>query len=309
MRIVVAIAMVALSLACAGNLRDQPGIIHHVERGETLTSIGLLYGVTTDKIRRANGLPSATLLRVGQKLFVPGGQSQHLKAESIRASLKAEILADLSAASDRYCAANECRADLSAALDGLAEHSVWIAKGGESNFEPVIRSEAKAIRSRCYDDSTTPSGDSMDAIAAWSCIVATHRAEVEKKKQAEAAKRERLDWIVTRRDKLYDDSRILCLERVSEPTVRYEWCYSNWNAERTIMAAHAMASMEYDVRAAREKGRPMEQLETDLAACKERFADGKLIEPNAVMYCVDSLEAWRARDMKRQRRLMREQAE
>ena len=47
------------------------GRTHLVQRGETLASIGLHYGVTISALARANGLRNANLIYVGQRLSVP----------------------------------------------------------------------------------------------------------------------------------------------------------------------------------------------------------------------------------------------
>lgn len=47
------------------------GYEHEVQPGETLSAIAKAYGVNTADIIQANGLKSADVLRVGQKLFVP----------------------------------------------------------------------------------------------------------------------------------------------------------------------------------------------------------------------------------------------
>jgi len=60
-----------LWLGCAGK---SPGLIHHVAAGENLYRIGLRYGVEPKRIARANGIRNARLLRVGQRLFIPGGR-------------------------------------------------------------------------------------------------------------------------------------------------------------------------------------------------------------------------------------------
>jgi len=46
-------------------------IIHVVEPGETLSSIGRLYGVTYQAIMEANGLTGPGLIEVGQELIIP----------------------------------------------------------------------------------------------------------------------------------------------------------------------------------------------------------------------------------------------
>lgn len=47
------------------------GYEHEVQPGETLSAIAKAYGVSSSDIIQANGLKSADVLRVGQKLFVP----------------------------------------------------------------------------------------------------------------------------------------------------------------------------------------------------------------------------------------------
>lgn len=47
------------------------GYEHVVQSGETLSAIAKAYGVSSADIIEANGLQSADMLRVGQKLFVP----------------------------------------------------------------------------------------------------------------------------------------------------------------------------------------------------------------------------------------------
>ena len=49
--------------------------VHVVRRGETLFSIAARYGTTTQAIVRANGLPNANRIYVGQRLVIPGSGS------------------------------------------------------------------------------------------------------------------------------------------------------------------------------------------------------------------------------------------
>jgi len=51
---------------------DQSGIMHRVEKNETLSSISALYGVDIEAVRDANNLLSS-LIRIDQRLFIPGG--------------------------------------------------------------------------------------------------------------------------------------------------------------------------------------------------------------------------------------------
>jgi LysM repeat protein len=49
-------------------------IYHCVRRGETLSSIGRLYGVNPYAIARANGIPNPNCIYAGQMLRIPTGQ-------------------------------------------------------------------------------------------------------------------------------------------------------------------------------------------------------------------------------------------
>lgn len=61
---------------CAGRAPGGPGVIHHVEAGENLYRIGLRYGVSAQKIAKANGIRDVAALRIGQRLFVPGARKR-----------------------------------------------------------------------------------------------------------------------------------------------------------------------------------------------------------------------------------------
>lgn len=49
-----------------------PGVYHQVKRGQTLWSIAKGYGVNVNMLARANRLTDTAVLRVGQKLYIPG---------------------------------------------------------------------------------------------------------------------------------------------------------------------------------------------------------------------------------------------
>ena len=49
---------------------SQSGYEHKVQSGQTLSAIAQAYGVSVEKIKKANGLNS-DVIRVGQKLFIP----------------------------------------------------------------------------------------------------------------------------------------------------------------------------------------------------------------------------------------------
>lgn len=65
------IGSVPVSLAQGG---DDPNksTIHVVQRGETLFTIAQQYGATVDAIAQANGITDVTLIKVGQRLLIPG---------------------------------------------------------------------------------------------------------------------------------------------------------------------------------------------------------------------------------------------
>jgi chromosome segregation ATPase len=48
------------------------GRMHKVKQGESIASIASQYGVTAEEIVRANDLPNANLIQVGQELLIPG---------------------------------------------------------------------------------------------------------------------------------------------------------------------------------------------------------------------------------------------
>lgn len=52
------------------------GRIHEVQAGETLSAIGRRYGFSADTIAQANGLDSVNRIYAGQRLLIPGTQSQ-----------------------------------------------------------------------------------------------------------------------------------------------------------------------------------------------------------------------------------------
>lgn len=53
-------------------LSQAKGIQHKVNRGETLWRIARTYGVTVDEVIRANNIPDAASIEVGQLVFIPG---------------------------------------------------------------------------------------------------------------------------------------------------------------------------------------------------------------------------------------------
>jgi len=61
---------------------DQSGIIHSVEKNETLSSISALYGVDIESIQDANNLLSS-VIRIDQRLFIPGGELSEEERERV----------------------------------------------------------------------------------------------------------------------------------------------------------------------------------------------------------------------------------
>jgi LysM repeat protein len=53
--------------------RAEVGVEHVVKPGETLSEIAKAYGVATAALIQANSLANPDSIRVGQKLFIPGG--------------------------------------------------------------------------------------------------------------------------------------------------------------------------------------------------------------------------------------------
>jgi uncharacterized protein YgiM (DUF1202 family) len=58
-------------LQAAGPAQADCQAMHTVQRGQTLMKIGLQYGMTWDRIARANNLPDPNKIRVGQVLCIP----------------------------------------------------------------------------------------------------------------------------------------------------------------------------------------------------------------------------------------------
>jgi murein DD-endopeptidase MepM/ murein hydrolase activator NlpD len=50
------------------------GVLHTVERGQTLWRIARTYGLTLQQLAEVNDLPDPTLLRVGMRVWVPGAK-------------------------------------------------------------------------------------------------------------------------------------------------------------------------------------------------------------------------------------------
>lgn len=78
----IVISLIALLAGCAATApivtrraRHKPtGVYYAVKRGDTLWKISKLYDVDVKKIVKANRLPDATKINVGQKLFIPSAE-------------------------------------------------------------------------------------------------------------------------------------------------------------------------------------------------------------------------------------------
>jgi len=64
-----------LTIPGGGSSPTQGNTYYVVNRGDTLTAIAARYGTTTQALVDANGLASANLIYVGQRLVIPGGGS------------------------------------------------------------------------------------------------------------------------------------------------------------------------------------------------------------------------------------------
>jgi LysM repeat protein len=64
-----------LTIPGTGSQPAQSNTYYVVNRGDTLSAIAARYGTTTQALVQANGLASANLIYVGQRLIVPGGGS------------------------------------------------------------------------------------------------------------------------------------------------------------------------------------------------------------------------------------------
>jgi LysM repeat protein len=64
-----------LTIPGTGSQPAQSNSYYVVNRGDTLTAIAARYGTTTQALVQANGLASANLIYVGQRLVIPGGSA------------------------------------------------------------------------------------------------------------------------------------------------------------------------------------------------------------------------------------------
>jgi LysM repeat protein len=64
-------APVAIPVSGESDTRDEPGLIHTIVRGDTLTKLSITYKVPVSEIQRANQLGN-DIVHVGQQLRIPG---------------------------------------------------------------------------------------------------------------------------------------------------------------------------------------------------------------------------------------------
>ncbi|MFQ5416729.1 MAG: M23 family metallopeptidase [Myxococcota bacterium] len=66
------IAMLALVLLCGGCASTPDGPVHVLRPGENLYRLSRYYGVSIERIQRANDIDDVTELRVGRQIVIPG---------------------------------------------------------------------------------------------------------------------------------------------------------------------------------------------------------------------------------------------
>ena len=70
----------------ASRTESRATIVHRVNRGDNLSRLAQRYGTTVRSIQSVNGLGSRTLLRIGQRLEIPGGRQPGSQAASLGAN-------------------------------------------------------------------------------------------------------------------------------------------------------------------------------------------------------------------------------
>ncbi len=92
-RIIAGRRLVIPTGASASSSRAGGGTVHTVARGETLGGIAIRYGVRSADIAAANGISNRNLIRIGQRLQIPGdGRTVSTSSSAPSASLsRAEV--------------------------------------------------------------------------------------------------------------------------------------------------------------------------------------------------------------------------
>ena len=70
--VTVLVVLLVPALPAAAAPETQGGTVHIVQRGETLSQIGRVYGVTMTALAQANGIRNPNFIYVGQRLTIPG---------------------------------------------------------------------------------------------------------------------------------------------------------------------------------------------------------------------------------------------
>lgn len=77
---IASLVCLALVAGCRGGRLSQArpgrGIYHNVQRGQTLWGIAQQYGVDMHVLARVNKLPDASVLQIGQRIYIPGATRQ-----------------------------------------------------------------------------------------------------------------------------------------------------------------------------------------------------------------------------------------
>ncbi len=76
-RVVLVLSLVVLMMLATSLVASAAGGYHVVRAGETLFSIGRLYGVNPYTIAAVNGLANPNLIYIGQCLQIPGGAAPY----------------------------------------------------------------------------------------------------------------------------------------------------------------------------------------------------------------------------------------
>jgi LysM repeat protein len=85
-RVVIIVSLVALFLTSVGGMASAQGGSHVVKPGETLSTIAQAFGTSVSAIVQANGLASADLIWVGQRLVIPSAGSGDAAARTSAAT-------------------------------------------------------------------------------------------------------------------------------------------------------------------------------------------------------------------------------
>ncbi len=86
-----AVAVLAVLLLVTGAAADS-GSVHVVRAGETLASIARAHGVSTAALANANGISNPDLIKVGQRLVIPGGAGSGASGGSAKPSARTYVV-------------------------------------------------------------------------------------------------------------------------------------------------------------------------------------------------------------------------